>query len=264
MLEYMQEGVREYIIEAVQLVGGVEALAKIAGVTSRAVYAWKSGKRMPRHKKIQKIQVYLDNLHKEYGSPALGQGAKTLGVPGAGRGADIGRADDLWGAERVGCSHSGFVAPQGGGETATGPRFVAGSLFYGPKTEAMVSVPHLMQQRLPHPPILQFSYGFLAGLAHIPESLRLLVAEDRCMEPCVHKNDVCLVDGADTALRNDAVYVFCSGENVFVRRVCRMPEGIVLRCDNREVHYLDFTMPNNVSGIALTVMGRIVWVGKRL
>ncbi len=128
----------------------------------------------------------------------------------------------------------------------------------------MVAVPHLVQVRQLHPPELQFSHGLLAGLTHTPESLRLLVAEDRCMEPCVHKNDVCLVDSADTALKNDAVYVFCSGENVFVRRVCRLPEGIMLRCDNREVHYLDFTLPNNPDAIGLKVLGRIVWVGKRL
>lgn len=240
MLEYMQEGVREYIIEAVQLVGGVEALAKIAGVTSRAVYAWKSGKRMPRHKKIQKIQIYLDGLCKDYAHSPLQQGGKRHSAQGPGGVSVKRKREELWEAER------------------------AGSLFYGAKGEAMLTVPHLVQARLPHAPILQFSYDLLAGLALSPGSLRLLVAEDRCMEPCVHKNDVCLVDSADTALKNDAVYVFCSGENVFVRRVCRMPEGIVLRCDNREVHYLDFTMPNIVGALALTVLGRIVWVGKRL
>ncbi len=264
MLEYMQEGVREYIIEAVQLVGGVEELAKIAGVTSRAVYAWKSGKRMPRHKKIQKIQIYLDGLCKDYAYSPLQQEAKRRSVQGPARVSLKRNREELWGAERAGCSQLCFSAPQGGHEKGTGPRMVAGSLFYGAKSDAMLTVPHLVQARLPHAPILQFSHGLLAGLTHSPESLRLLVAEDRCMEPCVHKNDVCLVDSADTALRNDAVYVFCSGENVFVRRVCRMPEGIVLRCDNREVHYLDFTMPNNVGALALTVLGRIVWVGKRL
>ncbi len=264
MLEYMQEGVREYIIEAVQLVGGVEALAKIAGVTSRAVYAWKSGKRMPRHNKIQKIQVYLDGLFKVYGSSPLPQGLQKPGAHGGSRVTNSGKREGLLGSERAGCSHLCFVAPQGGHEKATDPHMVAGSLFYGPKVAEMVTVPQLVQLRPHRPPVLQFSYGLLTGLAHSPESLRMLVAEDRCMEPCVHKNDVCLVDSADTALKNDAVYVFCTGENVFVRRVCRLPEGIVLRCDNREVHYLDFTMPNTPGVVALTVLGRIVWVGKRL
>ncbi|WP_027187939.1 LexA family transcriptional regulator [Desulfovibrio cuneatus] len=264
MLEYMQEGVREYIIEAVQLVGGVDALAKIAGVTSRAVYAWKSGKRMPRHNKIQKIQVYLDGLHKAYGSTPLPQGMQKPGAQGGSQVTTKGIKEGLWGTERAGCSHLCFVAPGMGYEKATDPRIVAGSLFYGPKAAELVSVPQLVQAGTHRPPVLQFSYGLLAGLTLTPESLRMLVAEDRCMEPCVHKNDVCLVDSADSALKNDAVYVFCSGENVFVRRVCRLPEGIVLRCDNREVHFLDFTLPNNPGAIVLNVLGRIVWVGKRL
>ncbi len=95
-----------------------------------------------------------------------------------------------------------------------------------------------------------------------PENLVALNAGGDSMEPTIRDRDPLFVDRGDTALRNDAIYVFRLEDAVQVKRIQRKTTGeIVLISDNK--NYPPETL-SKVQSEALHGIGRVVWHGRIL
>lgn len=72
MLNYAHGAdITKYISKAINMVGGIPELAAIAGVSERAVYAWKNGERYPSRTNLARLCQYFEQLDTE-AVPAVG------------------------------------------------------------------------------------------------------------------------------------------------------------------------------------------------
>lgn len=94
-----------------------------------------------------------------------------------------------------------------------------------------------------------------------PAALSMIRVEGESMVPTLAHGDDILVDGDDAAARlRDGIYVLRAGEALIVKRVALKPGGgIAVLSDNP--HAPDW---ENVERATLSVIGRVIWTGRRL
>lgn len=111
------------------------------------------------------------------------------------------------------------------------------------------------------------------GLAFPEKLLRELVGGDvtglslirvagDSMVPTLADGDDILVDTADAATRlRDGIYVLRADDTLIVKRLSRAPTGgVAIRSDNRDL-YPDTLVADPAT---LAIIGRVVWVGRKL
>ncbi len=95
------------------------------------------------------------------------------------------------------------------------------------------------------------------------ESLALIQAEGDSMEPTLSDGDTLLIDHSITKVKSEAIYVLRIGETLVAKRLQMLFDGSVsVQCDNPR--YQDYTISASEVETSLTVVGRVVWVGRRL
>lgn len=96
-----------------------------------------------------------------------------------------------------------------------------------------------------------------------PANLYLIYVEGESMEPALRPGDVILVDHTDNVAKRDGIYVIRMGESLLVKRLQRLPsQRLKVTSDNPAYEpfeiSLDFDLHNELS-----IIGRVVWSGRR-
>jgi|GEM_PF-1925164 len=97
-----------------------------------------------------------------------------------------------------------------------------------------------------------------------PDKAALIQADGDSMRGTVEHGDIMLIDLSDTAARDGRVYVFSIGEDVLVKRVQRIPNGIKMIADNPA--YDSITVMDEDQATSVSVIGRVViaWHSREL
>ncbi|MBA8734209.1 XRE family transcriptional regulator [Chromobacterium violaceum] len=82
---------------------------------------------------------------------------------------------------------------------------------------------------------------------------------DDSMRPHIESGDVLIVDTSDLSPKDGRVYVIAYGDEWFVRRIFKKPNGgMILTADNSQFREID-VQPSDAEYI--TIIGRMVWRG---
>lgn len=279
MVNYAQgSDIKDYICKAIQVVGGIPELAAIAGVSGRAVYAWKKGERYPSRANLARLCQHFEQLDagaatpfeamaaqgvqepvKAFGTPRLRHG-KPAPLDDSGVELRETEASD-WGAAPL--SFPRFFSRTDKGSFSARPMecpescwVLVPALFSGACSASAALEQHVSW----HP----FSLDWIPGQRCPVEGLRMMRMPGRGMGDTLGDKDFCLVNTGDTGLEDDGIYVLRHGESLFVKRVCRVPDGCLLRGDNRELAYQDFEISQTDLSLGWEVLGRIIWTGKAI
>lgn len=91
-----------------------------------------------------------------------------------------------------------------------------------------------------------------------PKNLLLIEASGDSMLPKIADGDVLLIDTSESRVRADAIYAFELSGELYVKRIQRMPDRLVIKSINPEYE------PWEIAGeqaAALRVVGQVVWHG---
>jgi phage repressor protein C with HTH and peptisase S24 domain len=93
------------------------------------------------------------------------------------------------------------------------------------------------------------------------DQLVVIEADGDSMEPSIHDGDHMLVDRSQTNPRRDGIYVINWDGHINVKRVTTDParKRIVISSDNPKYPPNEAVRPDEV-----TVLGRVIWIGRRL
>lgn len=96
-----------------------------------------------------------------------------------------------------------------------------------------------------------------------PKKLKIMGVFGLSMSPTLDNGDIVLVDEGNRVLIPDKVYAIWKGEEVFVKRFRKIPNGYLFMGDNRERSYEDVTVAHGEDD-DFGVIGRVLWAGKEL
>lgn len=95
-----------------------------------------------------------------------------------------------------------------------------------------------------------------------PANLVLISAVGDSMEPSLSSGDLLLVDKSEYKIRDDAIYVISVNGSLLVKRVQLLLDGtVIIRSDNSAYQPQTVKQPDIED---LKVVGRVVWVGRRV
>lgn len=109
---------------------------------------------------------------------------------------------------------------------------------------------------------LAFRQDWLRHMGLMPERVVGVQARGDSMEPTLHDGDLLLVDTAQRALVNDAIYVVRQDGLLFVKRLQRMLDGSVQIHSDNPAYSPELVARQAMD--ALAVIGRVVWSGGRI
>ncbi len=94
-------------------------------------------------------------------------------------------------------------------------------------------------------------------------NLVLISAAGDSMTPAIIDGHLLLVDMPDKYMSVDAIYCLRPPKDggLVVKRIQRVPDGIMIKSDNPA--YTDYTIPKGEL-VGLEIIGRVVWVGRKL
>lgn len=95
-----------------------------------------------------------------------------------------------------------------------------------------------------------------------PQALAMTVAHGNAMEPAIGDGDTLLVNIRQNRVHKDGIYVLQTNSAMISRRIqVLMDGGLHVTCDNPT--YAPQTI-SHADADSLTVVGRVVWIGKKL
>ncbi len=95
-----------------------------------------------------------------------------------------------------------------------------------------------------------------------PDRLLLIRTMDEMQELSLHEGDFVLVDTGDTRIRNNVVYLLEINGDLLVRRIRKRLDGGLRAICGGESDSEEEIPPDAVS--SLRIVGRVVWIGRRL
>jgi phage repressor protein C with HTH and peptisase S24 domain len=99
-------------------------------------------------------------------------------------------------------------------------------------------------------------------LRSTPDSLVLIHVQGESMVPTLNPGDVILVERNHDAKISDGIYVIRMGEALLVKRLQFLPEG-TLNVTSDNVAYRPFQVNLKERGEDFSIIGRVVWAGRR-
>ena len=97
-----------------------------------------------------------------------------------------------------------------------------------------------------------------------PDDLHLLYIEGDSMEPVLRTRDIVLVDRKQAGeVPRDGIYVVRVDSSLLVKRIQRLPGGL-LHLSSENPAYQTFTVDPAGDPVDIDVIGRVVWVGRRV
>lgn len=82
------------------------------------------------------------------------------------------------------------------------------------------------------------------------------------MEPLLRTGDTIMVDTSDTNVVDGKIYLVAVGEELVVKRLQKMPNGLLLRSDNPI--YADIPVSSAEIGSSAVIHGRVRWCSKMM
>ena len=232
--------IQEFVAEAIELVGGIAELARIAGVSERAVYAWKKGERHPSRTNLNRVTEHLETLvdgswsRREPSIPGLGLYERFV-------------ADGMPEGRITPASHANFLESFVFVEKAQArPSAGGGSLETGGGGEG----------------VFAFRLDWVMQKTADASQLRIMEVMGRSMENTLHNGDMCLVNERDKELVEDRIYVIRVHDEIYVKRFSRAPGRYLFRGDNRELSYQDIEVDVADEALNWEIIGRVIWAGK--
>lgn len=92
-------------------------------------------------------------------------------------------------------------------------------------------------------------------------SARLMESAGESMRPTIEDRDTMVVDVSSTDIIEGKVYVFSIGGEIYVKRLRRVGDQIMMMSDNRELFPRDEAVPADQP---FTIHGRVKWTGRSL
>lgn len=99
-------------------------------------------------------------------------------------------------------------------------------------------------------------------LHNSPGNLYLINIEGESMEPSLRPGDVVLVDHSDNTAKRDGIYVLRMGDALLVKRLQRLP-GDIIKASSDNPAYEPFNIDLKKDGHEISIIGRVVWSGRR-
>jgi len=97
-----------------------------------------------------------------------------------------------------------------------------------------------------------------------PQDLYLIRVTGDSMEPTLRSGDTILVDRRATRPDREGVYIMRMNDMLLVKRLQALPGGIVkVASDNQAFAAFDVKLAD-IEGGDITIIGRVVWAGRRL
>lgn len=101
-----------------------------------------------------------------------------------------------------------------------------------------------------------------------PDNVQLIRMFDDTMEPTIKAGDLLFVDYRDgltakMSSLSDGIYVLTMEEHLMVKRLQIIPEGLVEVISDNPI-YKTFTIKKEQIGKVVSIVGRVMWVGKKL
>lgn len=97
-----------------------------------------------------------------------------------------------------------------------------------------------------------------------PSDLYLIKVDGESMEPVLRSGDVILVNHQDNSAQRDGIYVMRIDDALLVKRLQPLPDGR-LRASSDNPAYEPFDIERERMGDnAVSIIGRVVWTGRRL
>ncbi len=112
---------------------------------------------------------------------------------------------------------------------------------------------------------LAFRRDWLARELHAsPKDLYLIEVDGESMEPTLRPGDIILIDHRDAqSVPRDGIYVIRMDSGLLVKRIQRLPGNrLMITSDNPA--YKPFEIAIDDAKTDLTIIGRVVWVGRRI
>lgn len=108
---------------------------------------------------------------------------------------------------------------------------------------------------------IYFPRAILERIGVKPENARIWEASGDSMLPTIGDGDMMVVDISSTQIAEGKVYAFSIGEQVFVKRLRRLGEKVLMMSDNRELFPNDEPVPTDQEFV---IFGRVKWTGRAL
>ena len=96
-----------------------------------------------------------------------------------------------------------------------------------------------------------------------PKDLYLLNVEDDSMTPSLNPGDLVLVNHQETEVARDGVYVVRLDGTLRIKRLQRLPGNQVM-VSSQNQDYESFTVDLDQQAESFTIIGRVVWAGKKM
>lgn len=241
----MESAIGERLRWCAAQVGGVEKLSELSDVPRRSLEDYIAGKAEMKSSRLFAL-------------------------------ADAARVSPVWlqtgRGERAPSAVGEFPSDDGMGLRAAEPRAAYGVSNVERLIDEFVFVPRLVAQVSAGPGrsnaresasgTLAFRRDWVVSVLRAsPSALRAVEISGDSMWPTLADGDVVLLSIGDSEVRDDGIYAFGIGDDVFVKRIQRQGGGrLVAHSDNRE-KYEPFEIP--VSGDA-RIIGRVLWSGGRI
>lgn len=95
-----------------------------------------------------------------------------------------------------------------------------------------------------------------------PKRAAVIRVDGDSMEPTLSRGDVILIDRRDTSFSRDAIYVFHWDDGLFVKRIQRANNSCFDVISDNPVYDKKTLTPVDLEN--LSVIGRVMWVGRRM
>ena len=109
---------------------------------------------------------------------------------------------------------------------------------------------------------LAFKREWISRVATDPKRLALIEAAGDSMMPTIHSGDLLLIDLCITRIEQDAIYAINVDGMLYVKRIQKRLDGtVIVKSDNPAYEEQRF---NASEAEALRIVGRVIWMGKRV
>lgn len=109
---------------------------------------------------------------------------------------------------------------------------------------------------------LAFKREWISRVATDPKRLALIEAAGDSMMPTIHSGDLLLIDLCVTRVEQDAIYAINVEGMLYIKRIQKRLDGtVIVKSDNPAYEEQRF---NASEAEALRIVGRVIWMGKRV
>ncbi|MBF0414454.1 MAG: helix-turn-helix transcriptional regulator [Magnetococcales bacterium] len=110
---------------------------------------------------------------------------------------------------------------------------------------------------------IAFKSDWILGIMGLdPKKIALVTVMGDSMEPTLKEGDLVLLDLRDQSMRNDAIYVVRREEDLVAKRLQRGFDGsVTIKSDNAAYEDIKISLEQ---ASQLSIVGRVVWSGRRL